>query len=378
MIIFLASSSVVFADEPDLRVYSSDITLSDDSVHYSTNITVWATVHNDGECYIVLGDDGDEVDYSESFSAGQILKVKASVRSTDGGLITARAYTDEVTDFGVFTTSSLGWEVVETASFNATSSSSIYLKLYAGGDADTDLEVDWIEVYKETTPPPPDPPYWTLLYTREAETYDSGGLSVNHIYPQDVIVKFYDGDPDAGGTQFGITHNTGNVQKRIGIRPDVWILTEGGSSQVWNDNTWDSAGVYNVYVTIDNDPRETNTGNNEASKQLALYSNLTISRAHGSGITDPAIGVHQFYGTDEDVVAYPGTNCAFDYWELDGAPTPDDSTITVSTYLDHSLDAYFFCWGIPTLSQWGLIMLMTAVIGFGVMILLRRKKHGMA
>ena len=99
--------------------------------------------------------------------------------------------------------------------------------------------------------------------------------------------------------------------------------------------------------------------------------------AHGSGTTVPAVGVHQFYGTNEEVIAYPSESCVFDYWELDESPTPDDSTITVSTSVDHSLEAFFDC-VIPTLSEYGLIILITAVIGIGVMLLLRRKKLGTA
>lgn len=83
--------------------------------------------------------------------------------------------------------------------------------------------------------------------------------SGSNVFGKDFVVRFYEGDPDAGGTQIG---NTQSVSlKGCGYNTAV--------SVVWTDVP---AGSYDLYVVVDDDGVivETDEQNNRASLQITV------------------------------------------------------------------------------------------------------------
>ena len=120
--------------------------------------------------------------------------------------------------------------------------------------------MDWIELYGREIVSDP----WVLVFKREAETYDSGGSTVDAIHPQNVTVGIYDGDPDGGGIQIGSNQVASDASKITASGPTTPILTAGGSNSVMVTWTATPEAGHNIYARILPDPLETNTGNNKA------------------------------------------------------------------------------------------------------------------
>lgn len=257
-------------NEPDLEVQASDITLAPSgTVPLGGQVSIDADIHNVENCYIVFGDDRDSTRYSHNFTTADLIKVEARVRSTSG-LTEGRAFVGIATF--PFSTSSTSWEIVDSIFIVVppTDNAGVWIQKIDPLETEPDLEIDWIQVYKATVVGVPPETTWTSLFTREAEDYQAGGGSVNMIYPQNVQVEFYDGDPGAGGDKIGSTQIVGDVQK-ITQTGNVWILRE--DSVATAEETWIADlpyGEHKIYATILNSPREQITTNNEAFQPIEV------------------------------------------------------------------------------------------------------------
>lgn len=81
-----------------------------------------------------------------------------------------------------------------------------------------------------------------------------------------VKVKFYDGDPDSGGTQIG-------EEKQI---PNILIHDESAQvSTIWN--TQGESGIHNIHVVIDEDNiiSESNENNNDGQNSISINTSNT-------------------------------------------------------------------------------------------------------
>jgi len=249
-------------NEPDMNVDSMTLVPFVRVVH-GGHVNLAAYIQNIENCYIVFGDDRDSTRYSNNFTSGDLIKVEARVRST-GGYVAGRAFIGVATF--PFSTSSTSWEIVDSVliAVPPNSNDAVYVQKIDLSGTEPDLEIDWIKVYEGTVTARFPDTTWALLFTREAEDYNAGGGTVDMIYPQNVQVEFYDGDPDAGGIKIGNTQVVGDVQ-RIMQDSTVWIVTENG--MVTASETWTSdlpLGWHDIYVTILPSPRESDTTNNEA------------------------------------------------------------------------------------------------------------------
>ena len=243
MVVAITSSPIfVYAqdtDEADLEVSGPDIDItftqlgnptSPAGVGLNSQVEVSALIQNLGICYIVLGDNNNQVDYAFNLASSITLyKVVARVRSSNGDLVTVHTWVDAL-GTGALTTNSTTWGEQEATPSGPLPAGNRVLrfKVFSGGDVGTDLHVDWIELYGREIVSDP----WVLVFKREAETYDSGGSTVDAIHPQNVTVGIYDGDPDGGGIQIGSNQVASDASKITASGPTTPILTAGGSNSV--------------------------------------------------------------------------------------------------------------------------------------------------
>ncbi|UCF07285.1 MAG: hypothetical protein JSW28_06430 [Thermoplasmata archaeon] len=127
----------------------------------------------------------------------------------------------------------------------------LHTAIFGGGSTSVDLTVGTSDIAFD----PPSPSEGQLVNI--SVTIHNNGWS--DAFP--VTVRFYDGDPDSGGTQIG-------TEQEI---PEILIHGEIASAQVqWS--TADKGGSHDIYVVVDPGDvvTETNEGNNKAYKSILV------------------------------------------------------------------------------------------------------------
>jgi len=259
----LGQSSV----EPDLKVGQEDISFNPPSpVRYTTSVTISANIHNLGICYIALGDNSDQVEYS--FTTSSLInwfRIKARIRSSNGDTVIVNVWVDEI-DLGLIGSSSTSWSEQLWTGATSITTGGHYLKvmLLSGGDSNTDMDIDWIELTNYDGS--------VVLFHFEAENYDLHYNSVDEIHPQQVTVRFYQG---ASGPQIG-SATVGDAE-RATETGTVKILRKDASATA--SMTWAQPlplGTWDIWCKVQPDPKEESThlSNNEAYRQIVVFSSV--------------------------------------------------------------------------------------------------------
>ncbi len=252
--------------EPDLDIQDADISHSPSGpAELGSSVELSADIHNLGRCYIVLADLQDEVRYDYSFSSGDVIKLRAEVRSAVSGqsAVADVRIGDVVAPIGLSTSSHPDWEFSECQGITVplADKDAIRIRLDSGAD----LEMSEIEVYRMTGPTS-----WELLFVREAETYDGGGDDVDAIHPEPAQVDFYDGDPAASGVLIDSDTTVGDLYQKI-ESGYAWFLTDGAVATA--TATWTAAvpiTVHDIHVDVPPVPRESSPSNNSALHQIEV------------------------------------------------------------------------------------------------------------
>jgi hypothetical protein len=252
-------------DEPDLQILDSDIVLSpSERVKLKSMVQVSADVQNVENCYVVMSETDDAIGFDISYEPYDVFKVSLRARSSNGIWIDVQVRMDYVTSYP-FAVVDSDWAQCTCQSFNApyTSNCTMYIERSWGG-AGSDLEIDWIKVYRYVYPSG-----YELIASWEAEDYEDGGDTVDWIHPCNTQVNFYDGDPDAGGSIFASVPNVGNLERTI-ESGTIWILTEDGKQQA--SAMWKAKplGWHQLFVEAVPCEREMVTENNRASKEIEV------------------------------------------------------------------------------------------------------------
>ena len=274
---------------PDLTLTSSDITFSNDNPSPDETITISATVHNNGSVYNEIDatpfasvpahtGSGFYVDarfsVAQSFTAttdGYLALVNLAM--VDFGDDSAYAQVEIQTDSGSDTPSGTSISSTETQDWSSSPSWNIVFfsnpaKLIAGNKY-------WIVV----TCPDSNPDGYLWLFN-DGSVYAGGGMSgwdnnapspswttesatddclfETYLYTYNTVVKFFDGDPGAGGTQIGANRH---------LPPIPASGTKSASVQ------WTAiAGSHDIYVVVDPADLipESDENNNEAHKSLSV------------------------------------------------------------------------------------------------------------
>lgn len=304
-----------YGQDPDVTI----VNCNPSDVHYGNSVTVSGTVTNVGTCYIVLGDaPGDTVDYDFNNPTGITgYKIKLRMRSSSGGdLVTAHVWLDAV-GFQTVSTSLGSWTWVETTFPGVMSGGphTLYVQFFAR-EGTAELEIDKVSVTNTSD---------NSVYSDEAENYDSGRYDIDAIHPSAINVKFYDGDPAGGGTQFGFIVGQQSIYDRSDTIEggQVYYLSEGGSDNfgdIWVSNT---PSHHDIYVEIDTYSEDLNTANNKEFDQASVYATMTIQFGnpyYPFATMSPSPGTHHYYGTNQQIQVFPGGNWAFHSWQKDGSP----------------------------------------------------------
>jgi hypothetical protein len=341
LVMFVGLSFVVYGDsrdtdEPDLIPQNMTFTPAS-PFHFSQSVTVSADIYNLGICYIALGDNNDQVEYSfyvDSIISG--FRIKARIRSSNGDTVVARVWIDSF-GFGSFQTSSTTWEEKSNtwATVLGVNTHWLKVKLYSGGDGNTDLYVDWIQLLNAAGD--------TVLHHFEAEDCENGCNTVDKIYPQQITVQFFRGTTT--GPQIGSDQIVGNAQKTI-EGGQVDYITAGGyatASVIWPGGlTEKPPSMWYIYVKVLVTENEQVTNNNEDNELIEIYATLSITRnAAAGGGTNPAPGSYNYHGTVEAVTATANAGWVFDHWVLDGGGAGSSNPIQVTMNDDHDLEAVF-------------------------------------
>ncbi|MHC4944259.1 MAG: hypothetical protein ACYTG7_14690 [Planctomycetota bacterium] len=252
-------------EEPDLQVQDSDISFSpSDRVMLKDKVEVRADIHNVENSYVVLSENNDAIGFDISYDPYDVLQVRVRARSTNGEALVMQVRMDHITS-NIFYSVNADWTQCTCEGFNAPgfTNSTMYIERNWGSEEE-DLEIDWIQVYKYVNFVG-----WEHVATWEAETYEDGGDTVDWIYPCNVQMNFYDGDPGSGGSKFASVANIGNLQRTI-ESGSVSILTEDGKKQATAYWKAKPLGWHEIFVEVVPCERETVTDNNMASKEIEV------------------------------------------------------------------------------------------------------------
>lgn len=321
--------------KPDLTLTSSDITFSNDSPSPGETITISATIHNNGSVYDEINitpfasvltntESGFYVDASfsvaQSFTAttdGYLGAVDLAM--WDCGSDSAYAEIEIQTDSGskpsgtvISSTekqdwsSSIGWERIKFSNPAKITAGQKYWIVATCPDSYTNGYA-WLfnngSVYagggKSGRDNTASPPAWAT----ESATDDCQFKA--YIYAYDTVIRFYDGNPGAGGTQIGSDQH---------LSPIAASGAKTASVQ------WTAiSGSHDIYVVVDPGnliPESTET-NNQAYKSLSVGPVEVISFT----VTD--------YGSDG--VKFGAMNPGMENQPADQTPTQGAVTLIVGS-----------------------------------------------
>jgi len=316
--------------KPDLTLTSSDITFSNNSPSPGETITISATIHNNGSVYdeinttpfaSVLTNTG----YGYYVDAGQSI-AQSFTATTDGylaavdlamwdcGADSAYAQIEIQTDSG----SKPSGTVISSTEERDWSSSSAWERVKFPDPAKiTAGQKYWIVATCSHSNPngyawlfDDDSVYagggfsWRIgtgSWATESTTYDCQFKA--YIYAYDTVVRFYDGDPDGGGTQIGSGQHLSPIAPSGAKTASVQWAAISGS--------------HDIYVVVDPDNLipESNETNNQAYKSLSVGPAEVISFT----VTDYGSAGVQFGTPDPGIEDQPA----------DQAPTQGAVTLTV-------------------------------------------------
>ncbi|MBM4136118.1 MAG: hypothetical protein FJ241_04720 [Nitrospira sp.] len=253
----IAFKNFTSATLPDLSITSDDITFTPQVPITGQSVTITATVRNIGE----TGAGNVTIDfYDGDPSAGGILIGNALVQSIGAGSFAGVQLTTEFItgSHNIYVVLDRDNSIAESNEANNTATKVLHV-----GGGFTELSINRNDItFNPAYPVEGDP---VLI---NAAVHNEGNGEVN-----DVLVRFYLGDPDSGGIQIGSDITIPSISAR-----NVEIV----------NTTWDStghAGNNNIYVKVDplNIIPEVNELNNKALKTLKVSAvtgaDLTVSSA---------------------------------------------------------------------------------------------------
>jgi subtilisin family serine protease len=298
------NNALLAPTKPDLTLASSDITFSNDNPSPGVTITISAYVHNDGSVYneinttpfaSVLTDIGYGFYVDSRFSVAQSFTATTdgylalvSLAMVDWGSDSAYAQVEIQTDSG----GKPSGTSISSAETQDWPSSAIWNILFFSNPAElTAGNKYWIVV---TCPDSSENGYLWLFndgsvyagggmsgwddeaaspsWTTESATYDC--LFGTYTYAYNTVIRFYDGEPGAGGTQIG---------------PDQHLSPIAASGTKTASVQWTAiSGSHNIYVVADpgNVIPESDDTNNKAYRSLSAGEviSFTVTDLNGDGV----------------------------------------------------------------------------------------------
>jgi len=283
LFLFLAISVPRCWAEPDLYISESDISFSNDYPKAGQEFTISATVHNSGSGYSerIFAENTEEtqpglwqVDLSSNFWVAQSFQYTESVNLTGVSLY--------IKDIGVDDSLTV---TIET---NTASNVPSGYEIASSTENSSGLFWYWIDfMFPEVVPLLADTTYWIVVHNYAV--YQSSGYSViqttGNYYANGIevcsydqgdawiewqdrdllfkayrstttIVKFYDDDPDSGGTLIGTDEVSPVPGSEGSVTASISTSTSAGSHDIY------------VYVNPDNYIIESDTANNKAHKTI--------------------------------------------------------------------------------------------------------------
>jgi len=329
----------------DYGLTDADISFSDDTPELGDTVTITADVHNYGACHIDgawgwSSSNGRSCWVEWDFDWDQDETTAIQIRAVDDTPswnpvryrmeLRSPGHPTQVVNFDLpGSPSQYPWKLVTIPGVQVyDGQNTLFLGTYQM-DFHPDYRMDWVQVG--------DMRIQAENYDRMGGNDPGGDWRGVYVYPLDVKVQVWDGDPSAGGTML-FEGAVGDTQTVIdwghwypGGTFTAQYIEDGGQASVVVNWTPTVGGCHEIFVVVDPDARyaEIDEANNIASAQIC-FGTPPVADAGPDQEVDEGDEV-QFDGTgsyDPDGVAYwPYIYFGYDCW-----PTSAPSEDTLATF----------------------------------------------
>jgi ABC-type transport system substrate-binding protein len=265
----------VFPTLPDFEVLQGDVSFDPSHIYSCTPVNIKADITNLGACWVNMSENGDNVGYQfdakDTEAEIEMIDWRTRVRATSKtgaeshitlSMTISPGYQGVPITWNAEITSTEGWVIKSPGAAKEIDPGiqSLQISLTAGAELG-ELDVDWIELSQTGTSK-------ILL---EAEDYKSAiSNGVNDIFPHDVVVGFYDGDPNNGGALISYDNTFGATNYVHDLGRDVYYLKNNAVATASDGWIACPRGEHVIYVVVDpaKAVKEANEANNKAEKTV--------------------------------------------------------------------------------------------------------------